>query len=116
MALTLEDMTEEAFEAFRGMSVQNYAKQNIKSGTRTEKEAFEKSEQSYKKMIPDGRNSSKHYFWNIANEQGERMCWLNWRFKRWMKEQESLARKDLLFMCLHTTRQPSIFIRRWAMP
>ncbi|MDP4124421.1 MAG: GNAT family N-acetyltransferase, partial [Bacillota bacterium] len=45
MALTLEDMTEEEFEAFRVMSVQNYAKQNITSGTWTEKEAFEKSEQ-----------------------------------------------------------------------
>lgn len=148
MTLTLEDMSVEEFEAFRGMSVQNYAKQNIKSGTWTEKEAFEKSEQVYEKMILDGRSSSNHYFWSITNEQGERMgwlwlyamlirfirkrkrlsipldCmkpfaekgWLNWRFKRWMKGQESLVRKDLLFMCLRTTRQPSIFIRRWAMP
>lgn len=37
MAFTLEDMTEEEFEAFRGMSVQNFAKQNITSGTWTEK-------------------------------------------------------------------------------
>ncbi|MCI4139389.1 GNAT family N-acetyltransferase, partial [Bacillus vallismortis] len=64
MTLTLEDMTVEEFEAFRGVSVQNYAKQNIKSGTWTEKEAFEKSEQAYENMIPEGRNSSNHYFWN----------------------------------------------------
>ncbi|QJC95103.1 Putative N-acetyltransferase [Bacillus mojavensis] len=76
MALTLEDMTVEEFKAFRGMSVQNYAKQNIASGTWTEKEAIEKSEQAYEKMIPDGRNSSNHNFWNITNEQGERIGWL----------------------------------------
>ncbi|MCY9190505.1 GNAT family N-acetyltransferase [Bacillus sp. FSL R5-0560] len=76
MALTLEDMTVEEFKAFRGMSVQNYAKQNIASGTWTEKEAIEKSEQAYEKMIPDGRNSSNHTFWNITNEQGERIGWL----------------------------------------
>lgn len=146
MALTLEDMTVEEFEAFRGMSVQNYAKQNIQSGTWTEKEAFEKSEQAYEKMIPNGRNSSNHFFWNITNEEGKGWAgsgcmlirfirkrkrlsipldcmkpfavkgWLNWRFKVWMKEQESLGRKDLLSMCLHITRQPSIFIRRWDMP
>ncbi|MGY4670466.1 hypothetical protein ACVW0X_000643 [Bacillus subtilis] len=146
MALTLEDMTEEEFEAFRVMSVQNFAKQNITSGTWTEKEAFEKSEQAYENMIPNGRDSSNHYFWNITNDQGERMGWLwlyadplhpqkerlsipldcmkpfaekdllNWRFKRLMKEQESLVRKGWLYMYLHTTRQPSIFIRRWAMP
>lgn len=57
MAFTLEDMTEEEFEAFRGMSVQNFAKQNITSGTWTEKEAFEKSEQAYENMIPNGRDS-----------------------------------------------------------
>lgn len=116
MALTLEDMSMEEFEAFRGMSVQNYAKQNIQSGTWTEKEALEKSEQAYENMIPNGRSSSNHFFWNITNEQGERMGWLNWRFKVWMKEQESLVRKDLLSMCLRITRQPSIFIRRWDMP
>ncbi|MFO3790450.1 GNAT family N-acetyltransferase [Bacillus mojavensis] len=76
MALTLEDMTVEEFKAFRGMSVQNYAKQNIASGTWTEKEAMEKSEQAYEKMIPHGRNSSNHTFWNITNEQGERIGWL----------------------------------------
>ncbi|MEC1667022.1 GNAT family N-acetyltransferase [Bacillus mojavensis] len=76
MALTLEDMTVEEFKAFRGMSVQNYAKQNIASGTWTEKEAIEKAEQAYEKMIPDGRNSSNHNFWNITNEQGERIGWL----------------------------------------
>ncbi|WP_039075743.1 GNAT family N-acetyltransferase [Bacillus sp. MSP13] len=76
MAITLVDMTAEEFGAFRGMSVQNYAKQNIESGTRTEKEALEKSEQAYEKMIPNGRNSSNHYFWNITNEQGERIGWL----------------------------------------
>lgn len=146
MAFTLEDMTEEEFEAFRGMSVQNYAKQNITSGTWTEKEAFEKSEQAYENMIPNGRDSNNHYFWNITNDQGERMGWLwlyadpfhpqkeafiysfglyeafpekdllNWRFKCLMKEQESLVWKGWLYMYLHTTRQPSIFIRRWAMP
>ncbi|MFJ9290679.1 GNAT family N-acetyltransferase [Bacillus sp. 7705b] len=76
MALTLEDMTVEEFEAFRGMSVQNYAKQNIQSGTWTEKEAFEKSEQAYEKMIPNGRNSSNHFFWNIRNDLGENIGWL----------------------------------------
>ncbi|MEC1627089.1 GNAT family N-acetyltransferase [Bacillus mojavensis] len=76
MALTLEDMTVEEFKAFRGMSVQNYAKQNIASGTWTEKEAIEKAEQAYEKMIPDGRNSSNHNFCNITNEQGERIGWL----------------------------------------
>ncbi|MGG1227759.1 GNAT family N-acetyltransferase [Bacillus halotolerans] len=76
MALTLEDMTVEEFEAFRGMSVQNYAKQNIQSGTWTEKEAFEKSEQAYENMIPNGRNSSNHHFWNIRNDLGENIGWL----------------------------------------
>ncbi|AOY06188.1 GNAT family N-acetyltransferase [Bacillus subtilis] len=76
MAFTLEDMTEEEFETFRGMSVQNYAKQNTTSGTWTEKEAFEKSEQAYENMIPNGRDSSNHYFWNITNDQRERMGWL----------------------------------------
>lgn len=76
MAFTLEDMTEEEFEAFRGMSVQNYAKQNITSGTWTEKEALEKSEQAYENMVPNGRDSGNHYFWNITNDQGERMGWL----------------------------------------
>lgn len=146
MAFTLEDMTEEEFEAFRGMSVQNYAKQNITSGTWTEKEALEKSEQAYENMVPNGRDSSNHYFWNITNDQGKEWAGsgcmlirfirkrkrlsipldcmkpfaekdlLNWRFKRLMKEQESLVRKGWLYMYLHTTRQPSIFIRRWAMP
>lgn len=76
MTLTLEDMTVAEFEAFREMSVRNYAKQNIMSGTWTEKEAFEKSEQAYEKLIPNGRNSSNHFFWKITNEQGERMGWL----------------------------------------
>ncbi|KAF1677673.1 GNAT family N-acetyltransferase [Bacillus sp. SKDU12] len=76
MTLTLEDMTVEEFEAFRRMSVQNYAKQNITSGTWTKDEALEKSEQAYRNMVPEGRNSSNHYFWNIINEQGERMGWL----------------------------------------
>ncbi len=61
MALTLEDMSMEEFEAFRGMSVQNYAKQNIQSGTWTEKEALEKSEQAYENMIPNGRNSKQSF-------------------------------------------------------
>lgn len=43
MTLTLEDMSVEEFEAFRGMSVQNYAKQNIKSGTWTEKDSKNRS-------------------------------------------------------------------------
>ncbi|WP_416723326.1 GNAT family N-acetyltransferase [Bacillus stercoris] len=76
MTLTLEAMTLKEFEAFRGMSVQNYAKQNITSGTWTEKEALEKSEQAYENMIPNGLDSSNHYFWNITNDQGERRGWL----------------------------------------
>ncbi|AUS12838.1 GNAT family N-acetyltransferase [Bacillus subtilis] len=76
MTLTLEAMTLKEFEAFRGMSVQNYAKQNITSGTWTEKEALEKSEQAYESMIPNGLDSSNHYFWNITNVQGESMGWL----------------------------------------
>lgn len=105
-----------------------------------------KSEQAYEKMIPNGRNSSNHYFGasQMNKEKGsagsgcmlirtirkrKRLSihlecmrpsaekgWRNWRFKRWMKEQESLARKDLLSMCLRTTRQPFISIKRWAMP
>ncbi|MGP3748488.1 GNAT family N-acetyltransferase [Bacillus sp. 3A_MP1] len=40
------------------------------------KEALEKSEQAYENMIPNGLDSSNHYFWNITNDQGERRGWL----------------------------------------
>ncbi len=146
MAFTLEDMTEEEFEAFRGMSVQNYAKQNITSGTWTEKEAFEKSEQAFENMIPNGRDSSNHYFWNITNDQGERMGWL-WLYADPFHPQkeafiysfglyEAFRGKGLAQLALQTLDErarelgaerlalhvfahnetASIFIRRWAMP
>lgn len=108
MAVCFEEMTVGEFEAFRRVSLKNYAKQNIKSGTWTEKEAFEKSEKVFRMdetaaikffgtsgmtlektlagcgcMLTRTIRKKRRLFIHLAcmklfAEKG----WLNWRFRR----------------------------------
>ncbi|ARI77349.1 GNAT family N-acetyltransferase [Halobacillus mangrovi] len=67
--ITLASMVKAEFDANIDAQIKDYADEKVKAGTWTEEEAFEKSNESFNNLLPEGLKTSDHYFLSIRNDE-----------------------------------------------
>ncbi|MGI8315258.1 GNAT family N-acetyltransferase [Halobacillus mangrovi] len=65
--ISLSPMTKNEYDAIKVAQIKDYADEKVKAGTWTKEEAFEKSNESFNNLLPDGLKTSDHYFLSIKN-------------------------------------------------
>jgi RimJ/RimL family protein N-acetyltransferase len=62
-------MTEEEFQAYYDMAVDDYAQEHVTSGNWQASEAHEKSAEEFKHYLPEGLASKNQYLFSIKDDQ-----------------------------------------------
>ncbi len=73
-------MSQSEFEEYYESAVQDYAQEHVKAGNWLAEEAQQMSEESYRKLLPDGLTTSNQYLFTIEDEKiGEKvgMLWFS---------------------------------------
>lgn len=65
--VTLNDMTELEYESFKTIQIELYAKDKIKAGSWSIKEANKKAKDSFNYFVPYGMGTENHYFYSILD-------------------------------------------------
>jgi len=73
-------MSKKEYKVFIKDSIKRYAKEGIKSGIWTKKEALKESKAQYKRNLGKGFKESKYDFYNIHNDKTEKIGYL-WLMK-----------------------------------
>ena len=66
--LTLVDMDQEEYQAYIKDSLEEFKRQLLLTGDRTEQEAEENTRKQILDILPDGIKTKGHYFFNIMDE------------------------------------------------
>ncbi len=74
--ITLEKMTKKVYKVFIKKSIKRYAKEGIKIGYWTKKEAYKESKAQYKRNLGKGYKEPKFYFYKILNNEHKKMGYL----------------------------------------
>ena len=78
--IKLKKMTKKEYKVFIKNSIRRYAKEGVKSGIWSKKEALKESKTQYKRNLGKGFKESKYDFYNIHNEKDEIIGYL-WLMK-----------------------------------
>lgn len=78
--IKLKKMSKKEYKVFIKDSIKRYAKEGIKSGIWTKKEALKESKAQYKRNLGKGFKESKYDFYNIHNDKTEKIGYL-WLMK-----------------------------------
>jgi ribosomal protein S18 acetylase RimI-like enzyme len=71
--IKLRKMTKEEYKVFIKKSIKRYAKECVKSGFWTKKEAYKESKAQYKRNLGKGFKKSKFDFYKILNEEHKKI-------------------------------------------
>lgn len=70
-------MSKKEYKTFINKSIKRFAKENVKSGFWKQKEALEESKSQYKRNMGKGYKESKYDFYNILNNNHEKVGYLH---------------------------------------
>lgn len=84
VAVRLEPMSEDEYDAYRATSVVDYAQSFIDSGSMPAAEAHQKAAADFARLLPDGLGTDGHVFWtaydaDVDSDSGQPvgMLWLH---------------------------------------
>lgn len=66
--LQLRAMALDAFQKYISFAVNEYAEEKIQAGTWQSNDALANSEQTYNRLLPNGLETSGHYFYSIYDD------------------------------------------------
>jgi ribosomal protein S18 acetylase RimI-like enzyme len=78
VVIRLEAMDEAAYERWQATSIPEYAREKVEAGTWLESEAFERSAQSYRQLLPNGLATPGQVMRSIVTENDERVGYAWW--------------------------------------
>lgn len=82
----LEPITEDDFENYLNFQIQEYAKEKIKSGNWSEKNALELSKKSFLNLLSNGKDTLGHSIMTIVNPNSHEkvgVLWVEWNNKEY---------------------------------
>lgn len=80
VAVRLEPMTQEQYDAYRAVAEDDYAESIARSGSMPDAEAREKSREDFERILPDGFGTEGHRFWTAYDgDVAVGMLWLHLR-------------------------------------
>ena len=71
--IRLEPMDEATFDAWRELTVRDYADEKIASGNWPAEDALRRSEAAFISLLPEGRRTAGHQLRSMVNDAGERV-------------------------------------------
>jgi len=74
----LQPMTQEEYEDWRSLSIQDYARENVAAGRWSEGEAKSKAEREFASLLPNGRATEGHYVCCIVDENASEKVGMIW--------------------------------------
>lgn len=76
--VTLEPMTEDEFVAYLQWAIPDYAQDNVRSGSWSESEALQKSEDQFRELLPQGLHTPDRYHFSIRDPELNRNVGMLW--------------------------------------
>lgn len=67
--VTFIPMSEIDFVKYMSYATQNYANEKVRAGTWLKSEAMKKSEEEFKKLLPNGVQTDHQYLYKIVSQQ-----------------------------------------------
>lgn len=80
--VSLEPISDYEFNAYMEKSIEEYAKEKVRSGNWKEDEAMELSKNSFLKLLPDGKNTKGHAVMSIVDRENGKnigVLWVEWK-------------------------------------
>ncbi|MGC8547231.1 MAG: GNAT family N-acetyltransferase [Thermoplasmata archaeon] len=80
--VSLEPISDYEFNAYMEKSIEEYAKEKVRSGNWKENEAMELSKNSFHKLLPDGKNTKGHAVMSIIDRENGKnvgVLWVEWK-------------------------------------
>ena len=76
--VTLEPMSQSAYESWRARAVSDYAAQHVTSGSWTPEESLARSQAEFDQLLPAGLATPGHKLWSARSSTGEDvgMLWI----------------------------------------
>lgn len=78
--ITFEPMGEESFQRYCEQAIRAYAEDHIRGGRWTPDEAYEKSAEEFRTLLPQGVATPDHFIYDLVEGEGRQavgMLWLN---------------------------------------
>ena len=85
-SIALEIITDDDFKNYLNFQIQEYAKEKIKSGNWSEKDALDLSRKSFLNFLPDGRDTKGHTIMTIVDSNSHEkvgVLWVEWNNKEY---------------------------------
>lgn len=78
MELLLRPMTNDIFAKYINKSIKKYANEHVKAGNWIKEDSLERAEKEFKKLLPEGLKTKKHYLFSVTHEKNNiGVLWLN---------------------------------------
>lgn len=84
--VNLEMISDYEFNAFMENSIEEYAREKIRSGNWKESEAIELSRKSFQNLLPEGKNTRGHSIMSILDRDNGKnigVIWVEWKNKEY---------------------------------
>ena len=76
--LTLNPMSESAFQEYQGAAIQSYANEHVRGGKWSVDEALVESAKVHHDLLPQGMQTADHYFWNLFDQEHSEIVGMLW--------------------------------------
>lgn len=74
----LEPMSDEQYETWLHLSMEEYAAEKVQAGNATEDEARDASKHEFNQLLPDGLNTADNYIFNVRDDDSDQIVGTLW--------------------------------------